>query len=490
MPSVPRRLAAGFLLAITSLVLAAAGGCAQSGSGNASDAAACDQPYTTCAGACVDPKTDPSNCGACGKTCLGAQTCVNGQCQLTCPLHESICSDGEGGKYCVDTKADNANCGKCGAQCKADEVCANGSCASSCASGQTKCTPEAGAPFCADLKADQSNCGGCGTQCAPSQVCASGTCSSSCTADQTLCMPEAGAPYCANTNTDNANCGMCGQPCGLLQACSQGTCVSECTANQTLCGADAGMPYCASTETDTANCGSCGNVCPMAKPVCAGGNCLAGGCNRTVLILGDGVAASESALQTMMQSIGFAPTLVSNGTATWAGSPSATGFGAVIVTPGNSYSSDMMLAGQTNIVSAVNSGVTGLVETEWVAYELTVSHYQTYAPLVIFSRSSGTTMPLTFTLTQNGHPVWSGLPQTFTTNVSLGANISGVLQNGGVQIAGCTQCGAIGVAVRDGANGRIVQMAHAAAYLSYAWYNDPNLVLLMQNSVQWAARCL
>jgi hypothetical protein len=483
-----RRFAAGFLFGMLSLGVAAAGGCAQSGSGDNPNATGCDSPYTTCGAACVDLKTDPTNCGGCGKTCNGAETCSAGKCGLTCPPRESVCT-GDAGSICVDTKADNANCGMCGKACSPDEVCASGACASACAATQTKCTPEAGAPFCANVKTDQANCGGCGVACSPAQACVAGTCSSSCTASQTLCTPEAGAAYCADTNTDNANCGACGTPCGVLQVCSSGMCTSECAPSQTLCGADGGAPFCASTLTDTANCGSCGNVCPMTNPVCAGGTCLAGGCNRTVLVLGDGVAASESAYQTMLQAVGFAVTLVSNGTVTWAGSPSAAGFGVVIVTPGNSYASDMPLAGQQNVLAAVNSGATGLIETEWVAYELTTSHYQTYAPLVLFTRASGTTMTLTFTLTQAGHPIWNGLPNSFTTSLSLGANISGTLQNGAVQIAGCTQCGTVGVAARDGANGRIVQIAHAAGYLSEAWYNDANLKLMMTNSVQWAARC-
>jgi hypothetical protein len=74
--------------------------------------------------------------------------------------------------------------------------------------------------------------------------------------------------------------------------------------------------------------------------------------------------------------------------------------------------------------------------------------------------------------------------------VSLGANISGAtLTTGCTEIASCTECGTFGVAARDSTTqGRIVQIAHAAAY-SGAWYSDTNLTKMMANAALWAARC-
>lgn len=42
--------------------------------------ASLDRPCAACDGGCVDLKTDPKNCGACGHDCQGA-TCVGGKCQ-------------------------------------------------------------------------------------------------------------------------------------------------------------------------------------------------------------------------------------------------------------------------------------------------------------------------------------------------------------------------------------------------------------------------
>ena len=163
----------------------------------------------------------------------------------------------------------------------------------------------------------------------------------------------------------------------------------------------------------------------------------------------------------------------------------------IIVTPGNTYGTDMPSAGQTAIVNAVAAGTgTGVIFTEWAAYNNTVSVYTTLEPLLCFSRSSGTTSTLTFTLTSSGHPIWNGLSTTFTTTVTLGANISGTLASGATEIASCSQCGTYGVAVKDPAStGRVVQIAHAAAYESDAWYNDTNLTKMMSNAALWAARC-
>jgi len=44
------------------------------------NACACQSPMTTCGAACVNPQSDPGNCGSCGHNCLGG-TCIAGQCQ-------------------------------------------------------------------------------------------------------------------------------------------------------------------------------------------------------------------------------------------------------------------------------------------------------------------------------------------------------------------------------------------------------------------------
>jgi hypothetical protein len=83
-----------------------------------------------CNGTCVDPTSDPKNCGACGKTCGGLDVCKNSQCicgGALCPLSDGGLGDGgyvlpdagpDGGPIaCVDIKSNPDNCGGCGIVC-------------------------------------------------------------------------------------------------------------------------------------------------------------------------------------------------------------------------------------------------------------------------------------------------------------------------------------------------------------------------------------
>jgi hypothetical protein len=44
------------------------------------DGCACAAGLACCGGACRDLSSDHSNCGACGKACTQAQTCLSGYC--------------------------------------------------------------------------------------------------------------------------------------------------------------------------------------------------------------------------------------------------------------------------------------------------------------------------------------------------------------------------------------------------------------------------
>lgn len=440
---------------------------------------------------CTNVESDPDNCGQCGTACPLAQVCSAGKCADDCPSGNTLCAPEGGARgYCVDTQNDNQSCGACGKACAAGQACVKGNCSSSCSGSQALCTPDAGGPsYCANLKTDNANCGACGAPCPAGELCSSGMCVGACTTSQTVC--DAGSQYCADLQSDNANCGSCGNTCGTLEGCSAGQCISNCTPGQTVCTVDGGTPFCADTLTDNTNCGMCGNVCPMSKPVCTGGSCSTGACNMNALVLGDGVAASNTAYQTLLQNVGFTVNVQSSGTTTYGGSPAASGFGVIIVTPGSTYTVDMPSAGQSAITTQVGaSTATGVIFTEWAAYQVLNGRYTTLSPLLCFTRSSGITSTLTFTLTATGHPIWNGLASSFTTSVTLGGNISGTLQTGATEIASCSQCGTYGVAARDPTGtGRVVQIAHAAAYGGYAWYNDANLTKMMANAALWAARC-
>lgn len=473
------------LIGAAVLVAGVAAACAQAAPIDTTVPLACTGGQVICNGVCADQQTDTENCGTCGIQCPAGQACALGKCATACPNGDNICKGGNGKSSCVNVRTDNTNCGACGKSCTTGQVCFNSQCTSTCGdakTGQSVCGADGGAPYCANLKNDNANCGKCGVSCPSSQVCSNGACSSACTMDQTLCGGDGGAPFCANLQTDNAHCGDCAVACKALEACIAGFCTPQCTDQQLLCAGN--PPYCTDNLSDNNNCGKCGNVCPNNKPLCTGGTCTDGSCNRTALLLGDTNAASNAGYVSILQGVGFAVT--SSVTTSYTGSPAASSFGVVIVSPGTTYSTDMNGGGQQSIITA-QAANTGVIFTEWFAYLVGNNQYTTLKPLMLFSRGGGNTGNLTFTSTM-AHPIWAGLPSSFNTTSQLGSNTGNSLVNGGVQIATCTQCTSIGVAVKDAGQGRIVQVAHAAGY-SGTWWTDPNLSKMTANAALWAARC-
>jgi hypothetical protein len=114
----------------------------------------CDSTETCCSGKCVNTKSDPANCGACGNVCSGGMTCINGVCR--CPPGKTLC-----GNDCVDLSSDRHHCGACGTTCPTDQMCCSGTCGGAlCGDG---CCPKG-----------QSCCGGgC---CPKGQFCCAGGC--------------------------------------------------------------------------------------------------------------------------------------------------------------------------------------------------------------------------------------------------------------------------------------------------------------------------
>ncbi len=207
---------------------------------------ACFAPRVECDGRCVDLSYDEANCGECGRTCGGDQTCVDGLC--TCEEGLAACDDA-----CVDLATDPNNCGACGRECAAGGICEAGDCA--CPGDQIEC-----GGHCTDVMTDPDNCGRCGRRCEAGTACVDGNCSG-CPPGLDTC-PDG----CVDLDTDEDNCGECGHECPERASCERGAC--RCPGDEERCG-----ERCVDLSSDPGNCGACGVECDLAFGECRGGRC-------------------------------------------------------------------------------------------------------------------------------------------------------------------------------------------------------------------------
>ena len=106
----------------------------------------------------------------------GARTDVGVDVGVTCGSIQTACAVGAE-TVCVDVRSDPRHCGACGRACCVGEWCAAGTCVVGCSAGMTACRAAGtGCGLCADLRTDPNRCGACDRPCAPGQVCADGSC--------------------------------------------------------------------------------------------------------------------------------------------------------------------------------------------------------------------------------------------------------------------------------------------------------------------------
>ena len=221
----------------------------------------CAAPKLSCGAACIDPMTDATNCGACGKSCPTGQLCMAGAC--ACMTPNTMC-----GGNCIDTSKDDQNCGACSMACPAGLNCVMGACACP-PKNPNKCGTD-----CTNFLSDNMNCGACGTVCPAGQVCGMMGCGTTCPMIKPNLCGTGANEFCADFMTDNANCGACGTMCPSGLSCTGGACTCPSTSPN-VCGTGA-QTFCTNQMTDNNNCGACGTVCPTGQ-TCTSGKCACTG---------------------------------------------------------------------------------------------------------------------------------------------------------------------------------------------------------------------
>jgi hypothetical protein len=78
----------------------------------------CPSDRRACGANCTDLMTDVNNCGACGMSCTGSLSCLQGVCRAQCSFGQTQCFDG-----CFNLSFDTHNCGTCGNNCPVGLVC-------------------------------------------------------------------------------------------------------------------------------------------------------------------------------------------------------------------------------------------------------------------------------------------------------------------------------------------------------------------------------
>ena len=129
----------------------------------------CPTGQQRCFGACVDPQTNPINCGGCNRQCVTGQDCVDGECRCRDNIPDLCERPTPRGvaQFCTNLDEDQRNCGTCGHNCNLEGgFCCGGA--------------------CVDTISDPNNCRFCGRVCPVGGGCCAGSCydaSQECCAD-------------------------------------------------------------------------------------------------------------------------------------------------------------------------------------------------------------------------------------------------------------------------------------------------------------------
>jgi hypothetical protein len=467
-----------------------------------------DCDHSVWSGCEADLATNVRNCGACGNVCPavphGVAGCAADKCGVgACDAGYADC-DGDATNGCeVNLANDPLNCAACGNACPAvangAPVCSGFSCGiGSCVMPFSDCFGGSADGCETNLMSSVDHCGGCATVCPTvahgTRACTSGACGiGACASGYGDCNKTLADGCEIGFASDVANCGSCGNVCptptNAVAGCAANTCtLAACNAGYSNCNGTTADGCERNTSVDAANCGGCGIVC--GSGICAASKCQ---CSKSVLVLADDYTVGADALVTALNAAGYTASKATKPSYLYDGaSPALTGFGAVVIlsgTGGAAATTDMPVAGQTAIYDFVVTKGNGLVLTEWAALHVANKQWATLQPLVLLQRTGAFTGVVTYTVDSAfaTHPLWKGLPASFTLNSSSDVGLTAVAPYV-TRVASSPQA-LDAVAVRDAPTGRVVHLAHAGSYNTTAGWSNTNVLTLMANAVGWSARC-
>jgi hypothetical protein len=242
-------------------------------------------------------RSDPRNCGACGRVCdlpHASSTCAAARCAIVmCDTGFADCNGDPADGCEVNLQSDVSHCGACRNVCTVaggTPACVAGACGlATCSAGRSDCDRSATNGCEVDLNADPRNCGGCGTACdvpGATAACVSGRCAvGACNAGLADCDGSAANGCETDTRTATAACGGCGMACMLSNAtatCAAGRCaVASCNAGFADCDGNPVNGCETNLASTVTSCGSCGAACSLsnATPACASARCIVASCN-------------------------------------------------------------------------------------------------------------------------------------------------------------------------------------------------------------------
>lgn len=269
----------------------AAGGVgATGGTGAVGGTGGCTSVQKLCAGQCVT-KDDPlkgcaaTACDPCPAGTNSMPACSAGACSITCAQGFGDCDKNPTtGCEIAIAASDPTNCGACNRTCSTANTsgtsCDVTTCKPVCVAGFADCNassspnPDDGCE--ADLSTSSTSCGSCSNSCATQGGvtqkfgCFSGFCGCSANAQcqaenavqQAACNATLKVCVCGSTTCNK------GETCVKAGGTSNCACNGKpaCSAGQVCCP----VAGCVDVQTSAAHCGACGNACPTGQTCVAG----------------------------------------------------------------------------------------------------------------------------------------------------------------------------------------------------------------------------